>query len=386
MPGNLKFPSLSHHDLQKRVSSTIESLKRGKFNRFVYTTASIIACKIAAVLYLFFRFGGPDRFYTTTILLYASTRPELSYLSVGWDSLWYMNIAEFGYTRLASFAFFPFYPLIIRFFYLMSNDIALSAVIPSFIFGIASVPLFQRVAEEYMDKQSAIACTLIAFFFPVVFVFTSLAYGESIFLFLSLLFWLQYRKQRITRANIILALATITRPFGGLLGLPLAIDLLRQRRFRDLLNFVIPSAALFAWLYYGFRATGNWLAFRLSETSTIWTQIDWIRGTMLPFFAGRNVPFEATDFFMITIVGFIVVLTFQVDWRLGVLSAASYLSIILFSGPPELSYLRYFSFIFPIWLIAGRGLSLKIVVPYCIFMMAGSLMMWYAFAFGGWVG
>jgi hypothetical protein len=201
-----------------------------------------------------------------------------------------------------------------------------------------------------------------------------------------LLYWLQYRKQRITRASIILALATVTRPFGGLLGLPLAIDLVRQRRFRGLLNFVIPSAALFSWLYYGFYSTGNWLAFRLAETSTIWTQIDWIKGTVLPFFAGKNVPFEATNFFMVTIVGFIVVMTFQIDWRLGVLAATTYLSIILFSGPPELSYLRYFSFIFPIWLIAGRGLPLKIVIPYCFFMMAGSLMMWYAFAFGGWVG
>ncbi len=382
----MKFASLPAPDLQKRVFSIIENMKQGKFNRFGYTTASIVACKIVAVLYLYFRFGGPDRFYTTTILLYAATGPEPSYLSVGWDSLWYMNIAQFGYTRLASFAFFPFYPMIIRFFYLITNDIALSAVIPSFICGVASIPLFQRVAEEYMDRQSAIACTLIAFFFPVIFVFTSLAYGESIFLLLSLLYWLQYRKQRITRANIILALATVTRPFGGLLGLPLAIDLLRQRRFRDLRNFAIPSISLFSWLFFGFYSTGNWLAFRLAETSTIWTQIDWIKGTVLPFFAGQNVPFAATNFFMVTIVGFIVVLTFQVDWRLGVLAVATYLSIILFSGPPELSYLRYFSFIFPIWLIAGKALPLKIVVPYCAFMMAGSLMMWYAFAFGGWIG
>jgi hypothetical protein len=386
MSGRLKDAGSHNHDLQKGVSSVIENLKRGKFNRFGYTTASILTGKIVAVLYLFFRFGGPDRFYTTTILLYAATSPEISYLSVGWDSPWYMSIAQFGYTRLASFAYFPFYPLIIRFFYLISNDIALSAVIPSFICGIASIPLFQRVAEEYMDRRSAIACTLVAFFFPVIFVFTSLAYAESIFLLLSLLYWLQYRKQRITRANIILALATVTRPFGALLGIPLAIDLIRQRRFRDLLNFAIPSAALFSWLYYGFYSTGNWLAFRVAETSTIWTQLDWIRGTVLPFFAGQNVPFEATIFFMIAIVGFIAVLPFQVDWRLGVFSVATYLSIILFSGPPEFSYLRYFSFIFPMWLIAGKGLPFKIVVPYCVFMMAGSLMMWYAFASGGWVG
>jgi hypothetical protein len=128
------------------------------------------------------------------------------------------------------------------------------------------------------------------------------------------------------------------------------------------------------------------LAFRAAETSTIWTQVDWIRGTLLPFFAGQNVPFEATNFFMVVFAAFLVLLTFQVDWRLGVLSAATYLSIILFSGPPELSYLRYFSFIFPIWLIAGRVQSWKIVIPYCLFMMASSLMMWHAFAFGGWVG
>jgi Gpi18-like mannosyltransferase len=382
----LKLTRLLNHGLQNRIWSTIQSLVRGKLSRFSYTTVSILVCKVLAVLYLYFRFGGPGRFYTTTILLYAATGPSPSYLSVGWDSLWYMDIAKVGYTRLASYAFFPFYPLVIRLFYSISNDIALSAVIPSFICGIAAVPLFQRLAEEYMDRRSAIACTLVAFFFPVIFVFTSLAYGESIFVLLSLLYWLQYRKQRITRASIILALATITRPFGGILGIPLAIDLLRQRRFRDLLNFAIPSSALFSWLYYGFYSTGNWLAFRVAETSTIWTQVDWIRGTLLPFFAGKNVPFEATNFFMVTIVGLLVVSTFHLDWRLGTLAAATYLSVLLFSGPPELSYLRYFSFIFPIWLITGRGLPLKIVIPYCFFMMAGSLMMWHAFAFGGWVG
>ena len=296
-----------------------------------------------------------------------------------------MQIARYGYQRLYSFAFFPGYPAIIRLFYLITNDIYLSAAVPAFVFGIAFVPLFQAVAEKYMDNESALKCTLVAAFFPVVFVFTSVAYSESIFLCLSLLFWLEYVNLRIGRASLVLAAASLTRPLGILLSVPLIIDLVRRKQLRPLGYLSIPYLTVLAWLAYGFYSTGFLLAFRQSEV-TFWTQIGWFSGSILPFLTGGDFSFLALSAFVVFVFGFLVYLTFQEDWRLGILSLAMYVSVIVFAGPPDLSYLRYFSFIFPIWILAGRVRSWSLLIAYCVFMSLNSMLFFYAFASGLWIG
>jgi hypothetical protein len=359
--------------MQESLSDLIELVSSSNL-RFVVPAASVLAWKAIVSLYLFARIGGFQDFDTAYTHVY-----------LGWDSFWYTRIAESGYQSLSQFAFFPLYPLIIRAFYLVTHDIVLSAGLPAYIFGIGFAPLFQVVAEQYMDRQSAIRCTLIAVFFPVVFVFTSIAYSESIFLFLSLLFWIEYKSMRVGRASLVWAIASLTRTFGILLGIPLVLELVKKRQVKSSLYLAIPAFSILAWLYYGFVSTGNWLAFRQAQVSS-WSQADWFSTSVLPFFAGRFSTFQPLSFFMIVIVGFLVYLTFQEDWRLGVLSLVMYASIILFAGPPELSYLRYFSFVFPIWLLAGRVRSWSLLLVYCVFMSISSMMMWYQFVVGFWVG
>lgn len=358
---------------QESLSDLIEPVSSTNL-RFVVPAASVLAWKVIVSWYLFARWGFQD-FDTAYIHVY-----------LGWDSFWYTHIAESGYRILSQFAFFPLYPLIIRTFYLVTHDIVLAAGLPAYIFGIGFVPLFQVVAEQYMDRQSAIRCALVAAFFPVIFVFTSVAYTESIFLFLSLLFWIEYKSMRVGRASLVWAIASLTRTFGILLGIPLVLELVKKKQVKSSLYLAIPVFSILAWLYYGFYSTGNWLAFRQAQVSPPWSQMDWLSSSVLPFFAGRSFNFQPLSFFMIVIIGFLVYLTFQEDWRLGVLSLVTYASIILFAGPPELSYLRYFSFVFPIWLVAGRVRSWGLLLVYCVFMSIGSMMMWYYFTMGYFTG
>lgn len=307
------------------------------------------------------------------------------YLFIDWDSFHYMQIAQSGYADLQSFAFFPGYPAIIRLFYLITSDIALSAAIPAFLFGIAFVPVFQTVAERYMDRGSAMKCSLIAAFFPTIFVFTSVAYSESLFIFLSLLFWHQYLNHRIGRASVILAAASLTRPFGVLLSIPLIIDLIRGRRLGSLAYLLVPFFSVLAWLFYGFISTGYWFAFRVAQVN-FWGETDSFTAWVVSFLGGGSFNFVALASFVVAVFGYLVYLTFQHDWRLGTLSIATYASVILFTGPPQISYLRYFSFIFPIWLLAGKVRSWSLLIIYCVVMSLTSMMTWYTFATGGWIG
>jgi hypothetical protein len=360
--------------------------------RFTVPAATVLAWKLVVVLYLIARFGGFHNFATPKMRAEGIGLGDPFYLFVELDSYHYMEIAQFGYRNLQSFAFFPGYPAIIRFFFLLTNDIYLSAALPAFLFGVAFIPLLQAVAERYMDRGGAMKCSLVAAFFPVVFVFTSVAYSESVFLFLSLLFWFEYTNLRIGRACLALAAASLTRPLGVLLSVPLAIELIRGRQLRSLAYILVPFLSVLSWLFYGFYSTGYWLAFRQAEV-TFWNQTDYVTGWVIQFLNGGGDYFTRTTFaepalavFAVAVSGYLVYLTFGEDWRLGILSLATYASVILFAGPPEWSYLRYFSFIFPIWILAGKVRSWSLLIAYCVFMSLNSMMIWYAFAVGLWIG
>jgi len=356
--------------------------------RFVVPAATVLIWKLMVAVYLVARFGGFHAFATPQMRGSGIGIGDPFYLFVGLDSYHYMQIAQSGYTDLQSFAYFPGYPAVIRLFYLITNDIYLSAAIPAFVFGILFVPVFQSVAEKYMDRESSIRCTLVASFFPMVFFFTSIAYSESLFVFLSLLFWFEYLNHRIARANVVLAAASLTRPFGVLLAVPLIIELILKRQLRDLAYLAIPFFAILGWLVYGLVSTGYWLAFRVAEVS-FWNEASWFTGWAIPFLGGeapRAFGFSGLASFAVVISGYLAYLTLQEDWRLGTLSFVMSASIILFAGTPDFSYMRYFSFIFPIWLLAGKVKPWGLVAIYCVFMSVSSMITWYAFASGLWVG
>jgi Gpi18-like mannosyltransferase len=360
----------------RTIRETLSDMVRNVSNsylRFIVSTATVLTWKLATIAYLFFRLSGKWLQFNPLSVL------------IGWDTYSYVDIAESGYHNLRLFAYFPVYPSIIRVFYLATHDPVLSASLPAFVFGFAFVPLFQMAAERYMDRQSAIKCAIVVAFFPVVFVFTSLAYADSILLFLSLQFWIEYKALRFGRASFVLAVASLTKPLGAVLGVPLLIEIVAKRQFKSIAYLALPFFSMMAWLYYGYYSTGDWFVFRRAELS-YWSQADWLRSSLLPFLKGQAFNFQSVSFFIIIIVGFLVYLTFQEDWRLGVFSLGTYASIILFAGPPELSYLRYFSFIFPIWFLGRRVRSWSLLLIYCIFMSLSSMMLWYQFATGVFVG
>jgi len=118
----------------------------------------------------------------------------------GWDSAWYIKIAKTGYSYPA-YAFLPAYPFMIRIAYLLIGDWILSSFIVSFLLGVAAVPMFQLLAENYMSKDQAAIVTLVFALFPPVFFFTSIAYTESLFLVATIGTWLFLFKEEMVFLN-----------------------------------------------------------------------------------------------------------------------------------------------------------------------------------------
>src|SRR5208282_6937316 len=69
------------------------------------------------------------------------------------------------------------------------------AVVVSWILATVAVPIFQSIAEQVMGRVEAMNCALIMFFFPEVFVFSSLGFSSAYFLLLELVAWVMHTKK-----------------------------------------------------------------------------------------------------------------------------------------------------------------------------------------------
>lgn len=197
--------------------------------------------------------------------------PDASWLSlwVQWDSEWYLDVAIDGYSfeagQPSNTAFFPLYPLLVRIGALLAGrlDIETAAVVG---LAISNVSLF--VALLYLralvarDLGTSVArrAVLYVLVAPAT-VFLSAAYAESLFLATAVGSLYHARRGEWYRAGIAGCLAALTRPFGLLLVVPIAIEMFRQRaRLRSLPALLLAPAGTAAFFAYLWWALGSpWL-------------------------------------------------------------------------------------------------------------------------------
>jgi Gpi18-like mannosyltransferase len=153
-----------------------------------------------------------------------------------WDALWYEHIAQAGYRAGdGSTAFFPLFPFLSRVLSIpLGGEIVLAGLLVSTIaFGAAMWLLMRltrrdappgRPVELPVPPLVALATAL----FPTGF-FLLAPYTESLFLALSVsAFWFA-RTDRPWHAAVAACFASLTRPQGAFLALPLAAEYVRQR-------------------------------------------------------------------------------------------------------------------------------------------------------------
>lgn len=154
-----------------------------------------------------------------------------------WDGEWYRRIAVDGYTNLAldesgqrDTAFFPLYPLAIRFTAAVVGDADLAGILVSTAALLATLIVLYRLVRLHIEPAIATRALLLLAFFPFSY-FLGAMYSESLFLLAVVCAFYQAERGRWWAAGLAGALAGLTRVTGILIVPGLLLLYLEQRQF-----------------------------------------------------------------------------------------------------------------------------------------------------------
>lgn len=153
---------------------------------------------------------------------------------VRFDALWYLAIAADGYPTTPgvpqAVAFLPGYPAVVAAVAaLLGGRLVLAALLVSFAATVASVVGLQRLAELVVATDATVdriavrrSTTVMALVFPTAF-FLLAPYAESLLLAASVWAIVHATRGRALTSAALAAVATVTRPVGVLLVVPLLL-------------------------------------------------------------------------------------------------------------------------------------------------------------------
>jgi hypothetical protein len=295
-----------------------------------------------------------------------------------YDSPHFLVIAALGYSH-PQYVFLPGFPIMIRVVgALLLGNYALGAFVATQIFALASIVMFQLVAELYMSRREAVYATMLMATFPYVFAFTTLGYSESLFLFATVSAWYFYKKQQLIASSLLAGIASITRIYGVAILVPVVLDLVRSRNYRRLTYVLFPVAILSVWAVYCYVATGNVFVSWTDESYWVFDSKLGLLPTIFSQILGGLKGCCALDpglLVSFALFGVMVMMTWKLDQGLGAYSTTVFI-VLLFVVFDHLSILRYFSFLFPIWLtIRVRN---PIIATLCVALFVPmSILLWY---------
>lgn len=137
-----------------------------------------------------------------------------------YDEVHYLKIAQYGYTDPELYAFFPFYPLLIRLLSYTGIPYNISGIIISNISTILSLIIIYKLCDKNKFE------TITLFLLSPILAFTTLIYTESLYLFLTLFSFYLYKKNRYISSAIFTGLSTLTRNSGIILLGSIGLDML----------------------------------------------------------------------------------------------------------------------------------------------------------------
>ena len=175
-----------------------------------------------------------------------------------WDAQPYLIMSEFGYqadSRLN--AFFPLWPFCIRLLsYVTGGHHLLSGIILANVLSVfALLALHEYVARE-KGTRFANRTLLLLLAFPGS-LFLMFPYSEALFLLLSVLIFHQLSKSNYLRVGVLGFFAALTRPVGVLLIIPVALHILRNRKFSALPSITLPLLGYLSYLVILYLYTGD---------------------------------------------------------------------------------------------------------------------------------
>jgi hypothetical protein len=211
-----------------------------------------------------------------------------------WDSVWYLEIAQYGYDLPDHAAFFPLYPALVALAAPLTTPL-LAGLVASCACALGGMYLLHRLVELDFGTDTARAVILIVAWFPSA-VVLSAVYSEGLFLLLSVGGIYAARLGRWPLAGLAAGLATAARSSGVLLMIPLVIMYLygpradrprhgiaagwrpRHRLAPDVLWLALVPAGVVAYMGFLWATTGDPL-------SAFSAQGEW-RRTTIPLVGG----------------------------------------------------------------------------------------------------
>lgn len=305
------------------------------------------------------------------------------------DAQWYLKIAETGYPfkphfskqkdvvdkemNVLTYAFFPFYPLLLRLGAGIFHNITLTAFIISNILLVLNFSSMYYIITNLFSKKTALKTIALLFLYPFSIFYWSY-FTEGLFLFL--LLWLG---QGLLRKNYLLSgicvgLLLVTK--GTALGLwgVFAGVLFWQIKKKKLMPFkafgylAISLVPFLLWLWYCYYQTGD--PFYFYRVLQIWAASAYppILQNLLLAVNFLNLPTHAFHFSKIEVIavaitGFLLYKSRRVlPWQLWVISLILWVTPLFTKDLT--SFARYQSVSFPLFLYLalklGRGYGLVI--------------------------
>jgi len=187
-----------------------------------------------------------------------------------WDAVWYRSIADAGYSyrpgSMSSVAFFPGYPLVVRFVSALTGDTSIAGVAVTVVAGSAAAWLLWRwtgtsaaaVVGSLGERRCAVAALLA---WPWAYYLYGAVYADALFLALALGAFVLVEQDRIALAAFVATVAGATRPVGIAVAIALALRVVERRGGWRAVR--LPTAGALALGLSGVVAYGGylWLTF-----------------------------------------------------------------------------------------------------------------------------
>lgn len=195
--------------------------------------------------------------------------PHLWMSHANFDGIQYITIAREGYYNFNQ-AFFPLYPLILRFLAPVFNyNYVYEGIIISNLFFISAIYFFSKLLRELKIKESNIFWSaLFLVFFPTSFFFGAI-YPTSFFFLLIIIFFYSFIKLKSIGILLTGILAGITVINGILLSASSLGSLIVKRKINRqfILGILSPVIGLGIYSYYLYKTTSDPLYYFHSQVA-----------------------------------------------------------------------------------------------------------------------
>jgi hypothetical protein len=243
------------------------------------------AWRYAAVIWLLSHVlvVGVTYFGRVLVLIPSYSTQRLSWGSMvspwlAWDGNIYATIASEGYSRFWMTRFFPLLPAAEHVVAVVTGgNTALAGLLISNLATLPAFALFTILVERETDRATARRALLYFAFFPTALFFVA-AYAESLYVLFAVACFLALRRGNWLAAGALAAVATLARPVGILLVVPIATEAwLRMRQAQRmpspgalthrLAGLALPVAALAGFSLYLAQRYGTLTAVVTSQNA-----------------------------------------------------------------------------------------------------------------------